>query len=201
LFDDFWKQKIRAHVRRLDINQDGVLTRKDFEDMSDRYKQLGLQSKAKGQQMRAAFLAYWDDILDDYSKRNPVTSEVYIEALINLGEDKIIKYVNAIESTLFDLMDLNNSGFISQREFAHWFKVVGLDPKLAAETYTAIELRPDDTLSREEYMAAVKEFFIGEDQTSPYRLLWGPLVVTGSNKGEATESNNGIKTKGTCTVV
>ena len=55
-FGEFWKTKIRAHVRRLDTNQDGYLTRQDFEDMSDRYAQLDRQNAEKGRQMRVAFL-------------------------------------------------------------------------------------------------------------------------------------------------
>jgi len=174
-FGEFWKTKILAHVKRLDTNQDGVLTRKDFEDMADNYARLNRQSELKCRQMRAAFLKYWDEILSDLARVQPVSAEVYIEALMKLDKQEIKRKVFAIESLLFDIMDVNNEGFIRPAEFEFWFKVVGLDAELAKETFRAIDINHDNKLSREEYMAAVEEFFIGEDEQSPFRFLWGPL--------------------------
>jgi len=176
-FGEFWKRKIRAHVRRLDTNHDGFLTRKDFVDMSDRYVQLNRQSAEKGKQMRVAFLTYWDEILSELAKKQPISAEVYIEAaLMKLDKSQIKEKVFAIESLLFDLMDVDDSGFISPAEFEFWFKAVGVDPTLAADTLKAIDINDDNKLSREEYLAAVEEFFIGEDEQSPFRFFWGPLI-------------------------
>jgi len=178
-FGEFWRQKMRAHFRRLDTNQDGVLTRKDFEDMADRYEHLDRQTKEKGRQMRAALLNCWDECFGDVEKVQPITVEVYIEAVINLGLEKLGGHNQAIEACLFDIMDVNNDGFISPEEFKFWFKVVAPVERyeeLTKETFRAIDVNHDNKLSREEYMAAHREFFTGEDDHSPFKFLWGPLI-------------------------
>jgi len=178
-FGEFWKKKMRAHFRCLDTNQDGVLTRKDFEDMADRYEHLDRLSKEKGRQMRTAFLNYWDGLIGDQAKIQPITAQVYIEFQMKMGKKKIREHGRAIESLLFDIMDVNNDGFISPAEFEFWFKVVAPVEhyeEMAKETFRAIDINHDNKLSREEYMAAVAEFFTGEDEQSPFRFLWGPLL-------------------------
>jgi len=178
-FGEFWRQKMRTHFRRLDTNQDGVLTRKDFVDQADRYEHLDRQSKEKGRQMRAAFLNYWDECFGDLEKVQPITVDVYIEAVIKMGKEKLGGHIRAIEECLFAIMDVNNDGFISPEEFKFWFKVVHPVEnyeEVAKETFSAIDVNHDNKLSREEYMAAHADFFTGEDDHSPFKLLWGPLI-------------------------
>ena len=42
---------------------------------------------------------------------------------MKMGKKKLKEHNRAIESLLFDIMDVNNDGFISPAEFEFWFKV------------------------------------------------------------------------------
>ena len=53
-FGPFWQRKIRTLAVRLDRDEDGKVTKKDFDEICDRYAQLARVSVAKQHQMRAA---------------------------------------------------------------------------------------------------------------------------------------------------
>ena len=38
---DFWQQKMRTYFQRIDFDHDGVITKKDFEGMADRFLKTG----------------------------------------------------------------------------------------------------------------------------------------------------------------
>ena len=65
-FDDFWKQKIRAHLQRLDTDNSGVLTKADLENTSARYSELNAE---KGQQMRVALFKVYPTGLRYFTPR------------------------------------------------------------------------------------------------------------------------------------
>ena len=105
-----------------------------------------------------------------------VTPEVYVQALIKQGKQKIRKTVVECFTHFFDILDLNDDGVISLEEFTIYYHIMGLDAKMAAETFAAIDTDGDGSLSRAEYMTAVDDFFVRENENSPYRFFWGPLV-------------------------
>ena len=62
--------------------------------------------------------------MSESAKAQPITPDVYIEAMIKLGKNKILDYVNPIEYLWLDLMDPTGSGFVDADGFALWFKVM-----------------------------------------------------------------------------
>lgn len=65
---------------------------------------------------------------------------------------------------------------IQKDEFELFFDIIGLDPKLAGATFEAIDTNHDGQLSLDEFVTAGVDFFTSEDEASPNKLFWGPLV-------------------------
>jgi len=175
-FGAFWRRKIRTLVDRIDLDRDGQVTRKDFEDWCDRYDQTGRVSKAKGDQFRTVLMEFWNDFMAEIVKTRPLTADVYAEALSKRGKKDLLKVVDDFYNLLFDMMDLNDDGTISLDEFTVYYQVLGLDAKMAAVVFAAIDTNKDNVLSRAEFLAGGEDFFMNEEK-SPYQLFWGPLVA------------------------
>lgn len=49
-------------------------------------------------------------------------------------------------------------------------------PQDAVHSFTAIDINKDGYLSLEEFVKLGREFFLTEDEHSPSKAFWGPLV-------------------------
>lgn len=172
----FRKRKIRTNAYVLDYNKDGILTKEDFELYSDRYMTLGKVTEDKGRRVRALFRKFWDDMLSELDVVQPITYDVYAEAVMKRDKDQLSELVSSIAHLFFDVMDMNDDGMIDLSEFTGFFAIIGRDEEMAIKTFRAIDTNNDQLLSRDEYLAAVVEFFVGEDQTSPYQFFCGDLI-------------------------
>ncbi len=70
----------------------------------------------------------------------------------------------------------NGDNQIDAGEYALFFDIMGLDPKLAEEAFKAIDTNNDGLLSLDEFKAAGLDFFMSKDANSPSKVFWGPLV-------------------------
>jgi len=175
-FGAFWRRKMATMVDRMDLDRDGQITIKDFEKLCDNYFQTGRVSKAKSSQFRTVLMKFWNDYMAELAKAGPLTADTYTEGLIKSGKPAILKVADTLCNLVFDMMDLNDDGTISLNEFTVYYQVLGLDAKMAALAFAAIDTNNDNVLSRAEFLAASADFFASEDEKSPYKLFWGPLV-------------------------
>jgi Ca2+-binding EF-hand superfamily protein len=76
----------------------------------------------------------------------------------------------------FQAVDANGDDFIDSSEFGIFFKIFGLDEKMAPASFQAIDTNNDGLLSKEEFITAGTDFFTSEDAACPTKLFWGPLV-------------------------
>ena len=53
----FWEKKMRVYFKRIDFDHDGVITRKDFEGMADRFIKTGKFDDAKAKDLTGTLLA------------------------------------------------------------------------------------------------------------------------------------------------
>jgi len=174
-YGKFWQQKMRTMATRLDTDKNGHLTMKDFDVIADRYEELGNVSVDKNRHIRLLLTKFWDQYLSPLAKGLPITPEVYADSLIQQGKKEMGKSF-ADPSIFFDVMDLNDDGFISIDEFILSRKILGIDEKMAMDMFKAIDADNDGKLSREEYMVADELFRTSENECCAHQLMWGPLV-------------------------
>jgi len=173
----FWRKKITTWVTRFDKDKDGVVSWGDFNRMADRYVKYGKPSPDKEKHARDTIQEIWKKYFEEASKTQSITADVYCDMLKALGKESIDATQNEFFSLLFDVVDPNRDGKLQPEEFLVFHKILGLkDEALTTETFLAINTAKDGAMSKDEFLVATKEFCVGNDELSPFRLLFGPLL-------------------------
>lgn len=74
-------------------------------------------------------------------------------------------------------MDINGDGYLQEDEFNTIFVQFGAkDTSWTKETFKAMDVNGDGKLSIEEYIDGFNDLFYSEDENSPNRHLFGPIV-------------------------
>lgn len=175
---DFWTKKMKTYFARIDFDKDGSITQKDFEGMAKRFIESEKLDEKKGADLKDKLLQVWEKYLKGVAGDKSLTQPLFIEAMKKQVNNPELRGTLAGPLPLFfHAVDANNDGMIQSEEFALFFQILGLDPKMAPDSFKAIDTNSDGQLSLEEFVAAGTEFFLGEDESSPSKLFWGPLVA------------------------
>ena len=118
-------------------------------------------------------LQVWEKYLKDSTGGAALNQDAFIATLKKQVQDPSMKDTLPL---FFSAIDANSDGMIQKEEFELFFDIIGLDPKMAGPTFEAIDTNHDGQLSLEEFVTAGVDFFTSEDETSPNKLFWGPLV-------------------------
>ena len=119
----------------------------------------------------------WDKYLHAVGGGDAIAKDAFIDAMKQLVHDPGMKAT--LEGPLplfFHAVDNNNDGMISEDEFCLFFRIIGLDEKMAPASFQAIDTNNDGLLSKDEFVTAGTEFFLSEDPSKPTKLFWGPLI-------------------------
>jgi Ca2+-binding EF-hand superfamily protein len=172
----FWERKISSWFARNDTDHDGVITEKGFEHMVDRYRVIGGASPEKEAQIQSVLKGIWTTYFEAESLVQPITAKVYCDSLRKLGRERLVGVVKSFFSLYFDIIDTNEDDLIQKEEFEVFFKVFGMDPSTAAESFLSIDTDGDGVLSRDEFVAASVDFCTTNDESSKFNNFCGPLL-------------------------
>ena len=106
-----------------------------------------------------------------------LTQDQLIASILKRRTDP--KFTEALKQFMtleFHEIDVNKDGFIQLDEYTIMFKFRGIDAAHAPASFAAIDTNNDGVISLDEFLWAIVDFFTGEDEKSPSRLFWGPLV-------------------------
>lgn len=176
---DFWLKKMRTYFTRIDFDKDGSITEKDFEAMGKRFIESEKLDAKRGEELKHKLLQIWEKYLKGVAGGKPLTQPAFIEAMKKqLNNNKDVKQtLGGPLPIFFHAVDANGDGMIQGDEFSLFFQILGLDPKMAPESFKAIDTNNDGQLSLEEFVQAGTDFFTSENENSPSKLFWGPLVA------------------------
>ena len=168
LENPFWNKKIDRAIRVRDADKDGVITRKDFELIVQRYKDLGGIS---GEQLQESIMKMCDFVGLDDTKQ--FTYEEFKRHHANF--DNHSKKINTIFRTMFNGLDIDGEGVVSMKEWELHYRCMGLDPKYAKASFEAMDTNGDGVVSLEEFVAYNLEFYSSTENKLNSAILFGPL--------------------------
>ena len=174
-------RKMRTRYRRLDMNNDGFISREDYELMASKLIEHGKMGKEHAESTRKAFTTVADHFDLKPGIKIPV-EEAAQKASSNLLSIAAEKKQDSIRTTthdeLFDALDLNKDGHISLEEFKVYFQIIGPDISEAEMTHSfnTIDEDKNGEISREEFLAAAFDFIFGVEETEVSKAYFGHLL-------------------------
>jgi len=179
----FFDQKIRTLFARFDFDGNGKIEKDDFETWTNNLAISGNLNNERKAHLHQNIISIWDAYFLPADTNHDGSVE-YLELLDHMkaalrgDRDDPVKR-KAIFDTLpliFDAIDTNSDGDIASEEFQAYFASFGLkDPKFAIEIFKEMDTNHDLALSKQEFVDAGIDFFMGLDNTSPSRFFFGPL--------------------------
>jgi len=173
----FWERKLRSYTRALDLDQDGKVTKADYESLADRYLSSGTFSQLQATQIRRKLIAVWNEFFEASSVDGALDVDGYLLALRTTSRSNLIRIVVEFVNLFFDLVDVNGDGIIQKEEYAVFLKAFLVeDPKQVEASFQVLDTDGDGKLSNLEFINGGIEFFLSDDESLPSKSFFGPLA-------------------------
>ena len=171
-------RKMRTRFTRLDLNNDGFISREDYDLMAT--KLLEYSKMGEEESTRKIFADVADRLGLKPGVRVPV-EEAAKEAsakLMAIAPEERRDGLNMSHNTLFDALDLNKDGHISLEEYKIYFQIIGPDISEVEMTnsFNTIDKNKNGEISREEFLAAAFDFIYGVEETEISNAFFGHLL-------------------------
>ena len=179
---DYHLRKMKTRISRMDVNKDGFFSREDFEVMGRRLAEYGGLDKEQTESTCKEFLRIADALDVKPGEKLPLNEAAQQGSDAVLGLTSTCKDPKAmvcdIHNMLFDVIDTNNDGRISVREFQVYFQVIAPNMSEAEvdHCFKVIDADKNGEISREEFLAAAEDFFLGVEETELSMVFFGPLL-------------------------
>jgi Ca2+-binding EF-hand superfamily protein len=174
---EFQKRKVAGVFYALDADQDGYLEEEDFQCLTDRWNQIrGYQpGTPEHERMTAVMMGWWQALLaaSDLDRDNRVTLDEVMLVVDQLPH--VRDQVLATAHSMFEAVDENGNGEVSPAEYNQMitaWKGYDVDTDGA---FRFLDANGDGHLSREEFADLWADFWIGDDQASPSKWVFGPF--------------------------
>ena len=118
----------------------------------------------------------WATYFAEAASKQRITGKVYCDSLRQYSKEKLVEVCQTLFPHFFDIINTNDNGEIQKGEFETFYHIFGMDPATAAESFAVIETKGLGYLSREEFMTGVVDFCTSDDEKSPFKIFFGPLI-------------------------
>lgn len=177
--------KAERYFGSLDTTGDGRITPADMDNIADRHAKANgfAPDSADAHRLREATMAFWDKNLKqlDTSGDGEVTLAEFSSAVTQLaaaGPEQYDHLVRPTADAYFDLCDRDGSDDLDREEFIRIFGGAASVPtEESIATFEELDTDGSGRLSREEYHAALHEFYYSTDPAKPGIHLFGRVDV------------------------
>ena len=164
----------------LDYNGDGVLEKQDFVNVADRLADLrGYEEGAsKHTAVRQEILRMWTNAraLSGKEGQAQITLEDWLAHEQKVLDSNVLihSYVQGIARAVFDILDADNDGVISEAEYLKFFRSFRGDTEDGELAFQKLDADGKGYLTRKEFLEAVTQFHLSDDPDARGNWLFGP---------------------------
>lgn len=183
LSSNFWVAKMKTYFKVMDTNQNGFLSRSEYEEIAERLVQ-NQNDRSKDEEIRAVFRSLFDNFVAGGSELDAETEIGYKKFLANAA-----KAVSLMQSSreagrrknevFFDFVDTDGSGKISREEYRKYLAIYsgGEDTDRADRAFDSIDVDGNGFISRTEFIEGHMNYWYEPTSDPNYSPLpYGPLV-------------------------
>ncbi|GAA2786714.1 EF-hand domain-containing protein [Saccharopolyspora taberi] len=163
----------------LDTNQDGNITRADFETKAEQVTGLfELTGTETGDEIRASLVSWWEQLRNAYDQDDDgvVTKDEFVQAHSPEDGDPEAFYrekVDQLVSVVARAVDENGDGYIDEAEYVRLFSVSGLPGETVQAGFEALDTDKDGRVSVAEFETAIVQLFLSANPADPGTALLG----------------------------
>ncbi len=174
------KAKQVHYFNVLDYNDDGVLEKQDFVNVADRLAELRgyEEGSSKHTAVRQEILRMWTNAraLSGKEGKAQITLEDWLAHEQKVIDSNVLvhSYVQGIARAVFDMLDADNDGVISEDEYLKFFESFRGDTENGELAFQKLDHKDQGYLTRKEFLEAVTEFHLSDDPDARGNWLFGP---------------------------
>ncbi len=177
-FSDLRTRKLTRLFHVYDENHDGVLEQRDYTALSSRLA--ALKGAAAGtpahEGIKTAYGAIWDQLVSsDVAKDGKVSVDGWLKFCAGLlsSTERYDRMVNRVATNVIELVDDDGDGVLTDANWKRFFEGYGINDTPSGQVFTSLDLNKDGKLTKDEVLAALKDFFYSEDAKAPGNLFFG----------------------------
>jgi len=180
MLTELQKRKLTVLFHHHDMDNDGFLSKADFEQWVKRFGEI--QDYPPGSPQYEAFyaqtMAAWEHVrqVGDKDGDDRVSLEEHLESYdVTLSDEKLYDQLltQYAKSTLAS-WDRDGDGRLSGVEFVALSGCYGIGEEAAREAFRHLDRDGSGYISTEEFMKDVKEFYLSDDPDAPGNWMVGP---------------------------
>lgn len=172
--------KMRTRAIRTDLNQDGFLSRDDFELIVTRMTEYGKLTKEQSESIHVAFMKMADASGLKPGVKIPVelAAQKNSEKLLSLTPAQQKGVLLSLHDVLFDAINTSKSGYITLEEFKVYLRTIcpDLPEEEVSRSFNTTDSDKDGKLSRDEWMATAQDYMFGVEETDVSNYFFGHLL-------------------------
>ena len=163
----------------LDYDGDGFLEKQDFLDVADRLaKMRGYDDgSSRHSAVRQEILRMWTNAraLSGAEGKTRITLEEWLAHEQEVLDSSVLiqSYVQGIARVIFDVLDADSDGVISEEEYRTFFRAFQDNAEGADRAFQKLDVDDTGHLTREDFLDLVTEFHLSDDPDARGNWLFG----------------------------
>ncbi len=172
------KRKQIHFFQILDFDRNGLIQKKDFEDIAENLSIIrGLEKDSQEDKIiRETSISIWN-LMKKHVNANDGNLDMWLTFMdsfvINANNEWYDQYVNGLTQTVFDVFDMDQNGYISLDEYLDLFIGLRIEVRFAPKSFTKLDRNNDGKISKSELLVSVEEFLKSDNPADGGNWLFG----------------------------
>ncbi|WP_030611933.1 EF-hand domain-containing protein [Streptomyces sclerotialus] len=180
---EFLDKKLSRRFETYDLDDNGVVERTDFVRAAERMAQEFGHAPASPEirTLKERLGAVWNSLAEaaDKDRDGRLTESEFKNAFHTkvIADDEGFRtlYEPFIQAAM-DIADTDKDGRLGLDEHVRWYKaLMGIPEEHSTAAFRKLDRNEDGYVTREEILAAVREYYFSEDPDAPGNSLLGPV--------------------------